>query len=350
MNKLSIKLATVFFLVVLILQSILMIYLHEQIMGTKIQEEVNRLQEVGERHRAVLEDQYSTPTMEHIVLMEEGTEHEVIILSETGQILHATNMPEDILTKYKVYNLKGTKDQIRMDDWQHESFIFGIFPFHAEENGVLIMLQSTESLIYMEHELNKHFLIAGITSFISLLLIYSLLSRKLTRPLIKMKEATEKLSKGQFTVEMPKQTNDELGELSSAIQSLATDLAHLKNERGEFLASVGHELSTPLTYLIGYIQILMREGLSNEERKKYLLIVQEESQRMKYLVRNLLDLARLDENQFVVEKSVFAVAPFIDQVQQLVQSTFSDKQIHLVIECEEKLHLHADPRRTQQIL
>lgn len=72
-----------------------------------------------------------------------------------------------------------------------------------------------------------------------------------------MKEATEKLSRGNFNVKLPPQRNDELGDLSNAIQKFASDLERVKKDRIEFLASISHELRTPLTYFSGYSKVAM---------------------------------------------------------------------------------------------
>lgn len=73
----------------------------------------------------------------------------------------------------------------------------------------------------------------------------------ITIPLVRMKQATEKLSKGDFSVRVQVKGEDELAQLGKAIQTLATDLEYLKKERNEFLASISHELRTPLTYVKG---------------------------------------------------------------------------------------------------
>lgn len=81
------------------------------------------------------------------------------------------------------------------------------------------MFQSTNSINQLVDNMNMHFVIAGIISFIVLFIVYALLSKILTRPLIRMKEATEKLSKGDFKVSLSYLGNDELGELSRSIQN-----------------------------------------------------------------------------------------------------------------------------------
>lgn len=117
-----------------------------------------------------------------------------------------------------------------------------------------------------------------------------------------MKEATKKLSKGDFSVTLPRPSNDELGELSQSIQTLANDLNYLRQERNEFLASVSHELRTPLTYINGYADIAKRKELSESDRFKYLDIIHEESQRLSRLLKELFDLAKLDQNTFSISK------------------------------------------------
>ena len=75
-----------------------------------------------------------------------------------------------------------------------------------------------------------------------MIVIIFFLSRGITKPLIRMKEATSQISKGNFSVSLPHQSKDELGDLSKSIELLATDLNYLKKERSEFLASISHDL------------------------------------------------------------------------------------------------------------
>ncbi|WP_229677432.1 sensor histidine kinase [Psychrobacillus lasiicapitis] len=195
-----------------------------------------------------------------------------------------------------------------------------------------------------------HFGIAGGTSVILLFIVYTALSRLLTRPLIRMKEATENLSKGDFAVSLPYIGKDELGDLSGSIQKLANDLERLKTERNEFLASVAHELNTPLTYLIGYSNVAMRKEISGEEREQYLAIIVEESERMKELVKNLLDLAKMDENTFTVSKENFGAQTFFENIIKLVGPSFEMKNIKLSFVCEDNFQIHADSLRLEQIV
>ena len=352
-NKISTKLTLCFFAAVIILELFLMFYLHQNIIHSRVDEEFSRLLSYGENHRDVLIENYSDTTIEHIVLMENNNNREVIIINSEGDIINSSDKDNKTIESYipQVLKQKSKIDGILISDFENSPYIVSVHPYqNSEHSGYVLMYQSTNSLNHMVNELTMHFGIAGATSIVIILIIYAVLSKVLTRPLINMKEATEKLSKGDFEVTLPYASKDELGELSISIQKLAKDLERLKKERNEFLASISHELSTPLTYLIGYAKVAMRKELNEKERNHYLSIIAEEADGMKDLVKDLLDLARIDENAFTVNKEYFWSQPFLDNIYKLVEPSFINKELKLDFESKENFQIFADPLRLQQIV
>jgi signal transduction histidine kinase len=76
-----------------------------------------------------------------------------------------------------------------------------------------------------------------------------------------------------------------------------TDLRRVDQIRRDFVANVSHELRTPLTAIRGYVEALLEEDGSTEERKRFLDIIERHTLRMERLVKDLLRLARLDAGQ-----------------------------------------------------
>jgi len=354
MHKISTKLAAYFIVAFLVLETILMVYLHQNIIHARVDEEYSRLLASGSNHRNVLEDHYSDETITHIVLMEAERDREVIITGMNGDIIRSSYEDADALLPdlSLIQNFDDEKDRILIPDWKDSPYIVSAHPYKVgtDQSGYVLMYQSSQPIERLVGKLNLHFGLAGGASIIILFVIYSILSKFLTRPLIRMKEATEKLSEGNFDVSLPAGGNDELGELSIAITKLANDLERMKKERNEFLASVSHELSTPLTYLIGYLKVAMRTELTEQERNHYLTIISEESHRMKDLVKNLMDLAKMDEMMFTVSKTHISALQFMKDIQRLVYPSFKLKQITLNLICEEDFQIHADPLRLEQIV
>jgi signal transduction histidine kinase len=355
MKRMSTKLAVYFFLTVFVMEAFLMLYLHQSILTTKINEEFERLLANGSNHRDVLVEHYSDATMDHIVLMEVDMDREVIITDERGNIIKSSERDPSIQLRLPSILPKSflEEDKILNGDWKESPYLISAHPFTIQstgQKGYVIMFQSTYPIERLGNQLNFHFGIAGITSILVLFIAYLALSKILTRPLIRMKEATEKINKGDFKVELPRLKQDELGELSYAIQTLANDLARLKKERNEFLASVAHELSTPLTYLIGYTKVASRNDISEDERKHYLSILTEESERMKDLVKNLLDLAKMDENSFTITKETFWANAYFQNILNLVLPSFQMKDLTVTLNCPKDFQIYADPLRLEQIV
>jgi len=330
-----------------------MFYLHRNIIHTRIDDEFSRLLANGANHRDVLIENYSDSTIKHIVLMENNKDREVSIINSKGMVISSSDDENPILKSYIPLVIRGNsiRDRIVVSDYKDSPYIISVHPYKSGEHlGYVLMYQSTNSINKMVNDLTMHFGIAGATSVLVLLIIYALLSKVLTRPLIQMKEATEKLSRGDFNVTLPYKSKDELGELSVSIQKLSKDLERLKRERNDFLASISHELSTPLTYLIGYAKVAMRKELSEEERGHYLSIIDEEAEQMKNLVKNLLDLAKIDENIFTVSKEYFRSDAFLQKIVNLVEPSCKLKNIKLRLKSPKNIQIYADPLRFQQIL
>jgi len=172
----------------------------------------------------------------------------------------------------------------------------------------------------------------------------------LTRPLIRMKQATEKLSRGDFSVNLPDMGHDELGELAQAIKILSQDLKHVREERSEFLASISHELRTPLTYIKGYADVARRKDIDDIERNRYLTIIFEESEKLTGMIKDLFDLAKLDQHAFVIHLTQVDLCPFLSAIYQKVLPAFQEKGIRLTMNGEEDVQVMIDPVRFEQVL
>src|SRR5690625_744523 len=177
-----------------------------------------------------------------------------------------------------------------------------------------------------------------------------LLARYIDHPLIKMKEATEQLRIGTHNVEVHTERKDELGELANSITKLSKDLKGLKMARNEFLASVSHELRTPLTYIKGYADIINRPDTSEEEVKEYVDIIQEETEQLTVLIKNLFQLAKIDQNNFLIKRERVELCEFIQNIVERIRPVLAERKILLHVNCSNELIVFIDPERFQQVL
>src|SRR4030095_10408312 len=90
MNKLSVKLGILFFVILFGLIAFMFVFLHTEIADTRIQQELQTLQSRGNSHKAILEKQFDHEMIDHVVLMESESNTDVVITNESGRILDSS--------------------------------------------------------------------------------------------------------------------------------------------------------------------------------------------------------------------------------------------------------------------
>ena len=354
MNKISIKIGILFFLAIFILEGISMVFLHNNIIHSTVHEELTSLQTRGNNHREILEASFHDETIRHIAMMEARTDTQVILTKPDGTIYMSSNRVTDEMKKVMKKKPKKIPHEglILEDDWKSAAYIASISPVLVDKKvtGYVYMFQNTQKIKDLISGLNQHFLIAGLLSLLFMMIIIIFLTRYVTHPLIQMSEATKRISKGDFSVSLPQVGKDEIGELAESIMVLASDLELLKNERNEFLASISHELRTPLTYIKGYADIARRGETNGEDRDKYLGIIFEETGKLSKLVKELFNLAKMDENTFSIEKEEVHLLPYFQSIIEKVTPALKENKMDLVLECSADLNLFLDPIRFEQVI
>ena len=132
-----------------------------------------------------------------------------------------------------------------------------------------------------------------------------LLTRSFIRPLKELDSAVAEFSKGDLTRRVDLNCGGELEALGHSINNMAQELSELEDSRRHFVAAVSHELRSPLTCMRGYVEALQDGIIPEEEIPRYLQIIMDETNRLTDLVRDLLDLSRLESGKFPMELAPF---------------------------------------------
>ena len=124
-----------------------------------------------------------------------------------------------------------------------------------------------------------------------------LLARAVSRPIERVSEASLALAAGERPGPLPEKGSTEVAALAESFNRLADDLDRAKAAERQFLLSVSHELKTPLAAIRGHGEALLDGVMTIPQAAP---VVVEESKRLERLVRDLLDLARLNQRSFSV--------------------------------------------------
>jgi len=139
-------------------------------------------------------------------------------------------------------------------------------------------------------------------------------SRYLVRPLKKMTEATKRMAKGDFDVQLSIKQKDELGELANSINYMAGELEKMELTRKELISNVSHDIQTPLTSIRGFSKLLQKDDLPDDERRSYLQIIETESERLSRLSENMLRLSSLESDRLELQRTSYHLDEQLRQV------------------------------------
>ncbi|PZO48627.1 MAG: two-component sensor histidine kinase, partial [Phormidesmis priestleyi] len=176
------------------------------------------------------------------------------------------------------------------------------------------------------------------------------LSRRITRPLLRMETVTRQFSAGDFSSRVPPLEIPEFDRLGHSFNRMADDLAGVEQRRRELVGDLTHELRTPLTIVRGYLEGLA-DGTLVSSAQTYDKLAQE-TRRLQRLVDDLQELSKLEAGYLPVEVREMTLALVITRV----SDRFADQLLHsdsLAIEvkiAEDLPPVWGDPVRIEQIL
>lgn len=354
MKRISVQLGFYFLIVTLLIETVLFVLLYYSLVNNRVNDEMTALLKRGNSHRDVLEKHFDSQTISHVALMESEAETKVVITNARKEILAKSNDIDSTIKKHITEMVSNTDHSgtIVENHWKTSNYICTVSPIAIEgkPEGYVYMFLGTNSIEQMIDGLTKQFIIAGAITFILTVITIFLLSRLLTKPLLRMKHATEKMSRGDLSVSLTSTRNDEIGELAESIQTLANDLHYMKKERSEFLASVAHELRTPLTYVRGYADIALKDHTSPKQRQRYLSIIKDEADSITNLVQDLFLLAQMEQHNFSIETAKVHVEDFLSRIVTKVNIMYEIKHIRVSFTCPSSLSIALDEQRFEQVI
>lgn len=177
------------------------------------------------------------------------------------------------------------------------------------------------------------------------------ITERIIHPLRNMTTAVKKFGKGDFSTRVTVYGNDEVAELSTAFNNMADSLEKLEKMRSSFLASVSHDLRTPMTTIAGFIDGIMSGAIPPEKQEYYLQIISSEVHRLSRLVSQLLDVSRLESGDRKMEFSDCDIA----EIARIILISFEQKieEKHLDVEFDapdDEIIVSADKDAIHQVV
>lgn len=177
----------------------------------------------------------------------------------------------------------------------------------------IVLVRSLGTLETTTTETARRVLLALAIGVIVAIIAGTLLARWLTKPLVAIAETAKRMAAGErgLTVEAHKPT--EVAAVANALAALDRALSTSEGRQREFLLSISHELRTPLTAVRGYGEAMV-DGLIHERDIAGVgATLVTETERLDRFVADLLELARLEADDFAIERQHVEIGRLLDQ-------------------------------------
>jgi len=190
-------------------------------------------------------------------------------------------------------------------------------------------------------------LIAALAALVLAAAAAYLLARRIARPVGRVADAARSLAQGTEPDPIPVERTTELATLATSFNDLATQLSRAREAERNFLLSVSHELKTPLTAIRGYAEAIQDGAIDPQEAAATVAL---EAARLERLVRDLLDLARMNRTDFSVHPSEIDLAEVADDAVRRYQPQADAFGVSLRAVSEGAAPAVADADRVLQII
>ena len=179
--------------------------------------------------------------------------------------------------------------------------------------------------------------------FIVILFVYN--------PLRKINAAAKEFAKGNFKVNsIEVNSHDELAELASSLNTMASQLAEREEYQRKFISNVSHDFRSPLTSIKGYIEAILDGTIPEEKYEKYLNVVLTETNRLTKLAAGLIDLSAVDSDDIVLFQTVFDLNSIIFDTVSLFEVQCQKKGVLIDLSFDNEIYeVYADKDKISQV-
>lgn len=223
--------------------------------------------------------------------------------------------------------------------------------------GGILLTSPISGSSEMISQINKYLLYTILIALGVSFLLSWVLSRIHVHRIKRLREATSLVSAGNYTVNVPSSTFDEIGELANDFNHMVDkinmsmeEIESLDNRRRQFMADVSHEMRTPLTTISGVIEGLKNDMIPEDDKERGLNLVSQEAKRLIRLVNENLDYDKIRSNQIQLYKEEIQLLEVLEIIQEQLSFQAEEKHNSIRVDVQSDVMIVADYDRLIQIL
>lgn len=220
-----------------------------------------------------------------------------------------------------------------------------------DENYCAVRVVSSLSKVDVQLGMTMLFIVFMSGGVILLMLTLGLyFIRSIVIPLRQISGNAQRIARGDFSVHIDEESDDELGELCRVFNYMASELKNSESIKNDFISSVSHELRTPLTAIKGWSETVAENLDDKQTAKKGMKVISEETGRLSDMVEELLDFSRMQGGRFYLNKeNMDLFAELTDAVIIYSEKARLENKTILYDEPQSVVTIYGDRNRIRQV-
>lgn len=208
-----------------------------------------------------------------------------------------------------------------------------IEPSSEQTIGVILISFSTKNLHLVEESVNYRAILLYIAFAICILIFALLYSSLLSKPLLKVTESIDEITRGDMDVSLELSTYSELVSVSDSFNKMIGYIQEQDTARQEFVSNVSHELKTPLASMkVLSDSLLSQEGMPEELYREFLVDITNEIERMTQIINDLLSMVKMDKNNAKMLITNININELLEQLLKRLRPIAAKRNIELIYE------------------
>ena len=184
-------------------------------------------------------------------------------------------------------------------------------PLLASDGSVVGAMRYVTSLQLVTRQIQKATALAACVALVVILAVVIsnlYFIRTVTEPLVELTALARRIAEGSYGIQAQKKYDDEIGDLTDAINEMSVKIGESEKVQTEFISSVSHELRTPLTAITGWSETLAYDEAITGDSRRGIAIISKESGRLTKMVEELLEFTRIQDGRFNLNVETLDVA------------------------------------------
>lgn len=208
------------------------------------------------------------------------------------------------------------------------------FPLKYKENtiGAMFFNKNIADLRRSVMELIMMFLFSSSFAILIAFIIVYIQAKKISAPIVQINKAAQLIAAGNFSERVEVTTIDEIGQLASTFNFMASSIEKSEQQRQSFISDVSHELRTPMTSISGFVQGMLDGTIDDDKRNTYLQIVLDESTRLTKLVNDMLEMSKMSSDEFKLDITPFDINDLICSCLISLESRIDDSNLNVDVD------------------